>query len=448
MAKTRVNCPNCRQPVAADINQLFDVGADPAEKQRLLSGSSNSIQCPNCGYQGTVATPIVYHDPQKELLLTYFPPELNVPRNDQERILGGLINQVVNRLPLEQRKGYLLRPQANLTMQSLVERVLEADGITKEVLKAQQERLNLLQRLIGITDEAALAHMVEQEDSLMDRDFFSIMNRLIEAAMLGGDQQGAQSLVELQKKLLPLTTVGKQVQEQNKEVEAAVHSLEAAGKDLTREKLLEIVEKAPNDIQLSVIASLARTGMDYQFFQIISERIERARGTGRERLVTLREKLLKVTSEVDKQMALRKAETLKLLEKILQSPNITEAAQQSLPAVDDLFVQVLDEVMAETRQAGDLVKLEKLQKMIDVLERASAPPPELALIEELISIEDDAGRRSWFETHRNELTPEFMNTLTALLTQAQNGEDAELLSHLQSAYRAALRFTMEANLNA
>lgn len=448
MAKTRVNCPNCRQPVAADINQLFDVGADPAEKQRLLSGSSNSIQCPNCGYQGTVATPIVYHDPQKELLLTYFPPELNVPRNDQERILGGLINQVVNRLPLEQRKGYLLRPQANLTMQSLVERVLEADGITKEVLKAQQERLNLLQRLIGITDEAALAHVVEQEDSRMDRDFFSIMNRLIEAAMLGGDQQGAQSLVELQKKLLPLTTVGKQVQEQNKEVEAAVHSLEAAGKDLTREKLLEIVEKAPNDIQLSVIASLARAGMDYQFFQIISERIERARGTGRERLVTLREKLLKVTSEVDKQMALRKAETLKLLEKILQSPNIAEAVQQSLPAVDDLFVQVLDEVMAETRQAGDLVKLEKLQKVIDVLEQASAPPPELALIEELLSIEDDAGRRSWFETHRNELTPEFMNTLTALLTQAQNGEDAELLSHLQSAYRAALRFTMEANLNA
>jgi hypothetical protein len=448
MAKTRVNCPNCRQPVAADIDQLFDVGVDPAVKQRLLSGSFNTIQCPSCGYQGAFAAPIVYHDPQKELLLTYFPPELNVPRNDQERVLGGLINQVVNRLSLEQRKGYLLRPQANLTMQGLVERVLEADGITKEVLQAQQARLNLLQRLIGITDDAGLAQVVAQEDSLMDRDFFSIMNRLVEAAMMGGDQQGAQALVELQKKLLPLTTVGKQVQEQNKEVEAAVHSLEAAGKDLTREKLLDIVQNAPNDIQLSVIASLARAGMDYQFFQILSERIERGRGAGRERLIELREKLLKITSEVDKQMALRKAETQKLLANILQAPNIAEAAQQSLPAVDDLFIQVLEEAMAETRKEGDLGKLEKLQTIVNVLQQASTPPPELALIEELLSVEDDAGRRAWFEAHRSDMTAEFMNTLTALLTQTQNGEDAELLSHLQNAYRAALRFTMEANLKA
>lgn len=448
MTKTRVNCPNCRQPIMADIDQLFDVGADPSVKQRLLSGSYNMVQCPNCGYQGGLATPIVYHDPQKELLLTYFPPELNVPRNDQERLIGSLINQVVNRLPMEQRKGYLLRPQANLTMQGLVERVLEADGITKEVLQAQQQRLNLLQRLLSIKDENALSEVVKQEDKLIDRDFFSIMNRLIEAAMMGGDQQGAQSLVDLQKKLVPMTTVGRQVEEQNKEVEAAVHSLEAVGKDLTREKLLDLVQDAPNDIQLSVIASLTRAGMDYQFFQILSEKIDRARGSGRERLIDLREKLLKVTGEIDKQMAVRTAESRKLLDKILQAPDVTQATQQSLAAFDDLFVQVLDDVMAETRKSGDLAKLEKLQTVVNVLKQASAPPPELALIEELLAVEEDAGRRAWLEEHRKEVTPEFMETMTALLAQAQNGEDEELLSHLQSAYRAVLRFSMEANLKA
>jgi hypothetical protein len=448
MAKTRVSCPNCRQPIVADIDQLFDVAKDPSAKQRLLSGSFNMVKCPNCGYQGGLATPIVYHDPQKELLLTYFPPELNVPRNEQEKLLGGLINQVVNGLTPEQRKGYLLRPQANLTAQSLVERVLEADGITKEVLQAQQQRLNLLQRLLSITDESALAEVIKQEDKLIDRDFFNIMNRLIEAAMMGGDQQGAQSLVEMQKKLIPLTTVGRQVDEQNKEVEAAVRSLEAAGKDLTREKLLDIIQKAPNDIQLSVITSLTRSGMDYQFFQVLSDRIDRARGAGRERLIELREKLLKLTSEIDKQMSLRAAEARKLLDKILQSPNITEATQQNLAVVDDLFVQVLDNVMEETRKAGDLAKLEKLQSVVNVLKQASTPPPELALIEELLGIEDDSGRRAWLEVHRKELTPEFMETMTALLAQAQNGEDEELLSHLQSAYRAVLRFSMETNLNA
>ena len=333
-------------------------------------------------------------------------------------------------------------------MQGLVERVLESDGITKEVLQAQQQRLNLLQRLISITDENALAELVKQEDSLMDRDFFSIMNRLIEAAMMGGDQQGAQALVDLQKKLVPMTTVGRQVEEQNKEVEAAVHTLEAVGKDLTREKLLEIVQNAPNDIQLSVFASLTRAGMDYQFFQMLTERLERARGTGRERLIELRDKLLKITGEIDKQMAARTAEARKLLDKILQSPDIAEATQQSLAAVDDLFIQVLDEVLAETRKAGDLVKLEKLQAVTNVLQQASTPPPELALIEELLAVEDDAARRAWLEAHRSELTPEFMETMTALLAQAQNGENEELLAHLQTAYRSVLRFSMEANLKA
>jgi hypothetical protein len=105
-------------------------------------------------------------------------------------------------------------------------------------------------------------------------------------------------------------------------------------------------------------------------------------------------------------------------------------------------------VIEETRKAGDLAKLEKLQSVVNVLKQASTPPPELALIEELLGIEDDPGRRAWLEVHRKELTPEFMETMTALLAQAQNGEDEELLSHLQSAYRAVLRFSMETNLNA
>jgi len=57
----------------------------------LLSGAYNLIQCPTCGYQGQVPMPIVYHDPEHELLLTYFPPELNVPVNQQEQMIGPLI---------------------------------------------------------------------------------------------------------------------------------------------------------------------------------------------------------------------------------------------------------------------------------------------------------------------------------------------------------------------
>jgi hypothetical protein len=59
--------------ITANVEQLFDVTQDPQAKQRLLGGVSNMARCPYCGYQGRLATPIVYHDNDKELLLTFCP---------------------------------------------------------------------------------------------------------------------------------------------------------------------------------------------------------------------------------------------------------------------------------------------------------------------------------------------------------------------------------------
>ena len=447
MPKTRINCPNCRQPLIAEVDQLFDAGADPAYKQRLLSGSFNVIQCQNCGYQGVLATPIVYHDPQKEMLLTYFPPELNIPRDEQERIIGSMINQVVNRLSQEQRKGYLLRPQAVFTLQGLLERILEADGITKEMLQAQQDRLNLIQRLLSASSDAVIQEVVKQDDAKMDSDFFNLLSRLIEAATAGGNQEGGKRLSDLQQRLLPLTTKGKELQEQTKEVEAAIKSLREAGKELTRDKLVELVIDAPSETRLSVLVSLTRPAMDYAFFQLLSEKIDRARGAGRERLISLREKLLVKTREIDLQMEERAAQGRQLLNQILQAPDVNEAAQKTLPAMDEFFVQALETEIASARKNGDLAKIEKLQKVMDVVQKASAPPPEVVLLEELLDIEQETARRSWLEAHRDAITPEFIETLTSFLARIQGNEDKALIERLQETYRSVLRFSMEMNLS-
>ena len=88
MPRTQMNCPQCRQPIVVDVHQLFDIGANPDEKQIFLSGIHNIAQCQSCGFQGMVATPLVYHDPEKELLLTYVPTEMALPMEEQERIKG------------------------------------------------------------------------------------------------------------------------------------------------------------------------------------------------------------------------------------------------------------------------------------------------------------------------------------------------------------------------
>ena len=447
MPKTRINCPNCRQPLMADIDQLFDVGQDPTVKQKILSGAFNLASCPNCGYKGMIATPLVYHDPNKELLLTYFPPELGLAINEQERIIGPLITKVTNSLPQEKRKAYLLQPQAMFTLQTMLERILAADGITKEMIQAQQERMNLLQRLINASD-TSIAEATTKDDALFDSDFFNLLNRLIEASAVNGDQESAKRLSELQKKLLVKTTFGKQIQEQSKDVEAAIQALQSAGKSLTREKLLEMVVQAPNDTQLSVLASLGRPGMDYEFFRLLSDRIDRARADGRDRLIKLRDQLLEMTRAIDKQMEERVLQARKNLNTIFQSADIKEMMAQNLSVVDEFFVQVFNEEMEAARKAGDLEKISRLKQVEEVVDKASTPPPEVALIQELLEVsnsDQDLGKK--LEEHKKEITPEFMDILSNLLVRTESGEDAELKSRMNKVFGAALRITMSEKLS-
>jgi hypothetical protein len=445
MPVTQINCPNCRQPISAEIDQLFDVAQDPSAKQRLLSGTANLVQCPHCGYQGTLATPVIYHDPDKELLLTFVPPEVGLPRDEQEKLIGGLINRVVNNLPQEKRKAYLLQPQAALTLQGLVERILEADGITKEMIQAQQERLNLIQRLLTVSDES-LETVIEEEDKLIDAQFFGLLRRLIEASVMGGDRAAAEQLNHLQQELLPITTYGREVQAQSQEVEQAVKDLQDLGKELDREKLLNLVSKAPNDTRLSTYVSFARPLMDYTFFQMMSDRIDRARGDGRTRLVELREKLLEMTNQLDQQIQARAQAARQLIEQILQAGDITNAISQSLPAVDEFFLQELNQMQESAREQGDLERLGKLQQILDVIKQASEAPPEIALLEELLEAPDDQALRQSLEEHQDEITPEFLNALANIVGQVEESNDMQLAERIKNINRMALRFSMQRNL--
>jgi hypothetical protein len=446
MAKTIVNCPNCKRPVQAEIQQLFDTNTDPIAKQKLLSGAVNMVICPHCGFRGGMSTPILYHDADKELLLTFVPPELGLPQNEQERIIGGLINQVMAQLPQEKRKGYLLRPQQTLTLQGLVDRILEADGITKEMVQAQQQRLSLIQRLLMASSDDLRIEIIKQEDQLIDEELFVLLERLIEASSASGDQNSSQKLADLQKMILMHSTFGQDLSSQLKEVEEAVKELKAAGKELTREKLLEIVVNAPNDERLKALVSLVRPGIDYIFFQLLSEKIDRARGDGRARLVQLRDQLLKLTQEYDQAWDARVAETQKKLDSILSSEDVESALMEQSPVVDELFITVLQSTMEKAEQEKDQQKLEKLERIVSMIQKASAPPPEMEFIEKLLLAENEADQRRLLEENKSEVSADFMNTLTNLVYQYQNNDNKELADKLSKLYKVVLRYSMESSL--
>ena len=441
--KTQINCPNCKQPVTADIEQLFDVGADPAAKQRLLSGSFNVLQCPHCGYNGSVAAPLVYHDPEKELLLTFFPPELNVDRNEQERAIGRLIKNAIDALPQEQRKGYIFSPQATLTLQGLTERVLHEDGITKEMIDDQQKRVQLIQRLFQKSDDS-IEEIAKQEDEIIDAQFFSLLSQLIQSSAANGDQNGAQALSEIHEKLLPITTFGKKLQEQAKEVESAVKALQDAGDKLTREKLLDIVLEYTSDVQLNMLVSLARPGMDYEFFQLLTKKLESADEKQKESLTKLRETLLEMTQQLDQQLEAHLAHANQNLDALLSAEDVSETMRQNLPAIDDFFVQVLNNQYEAAMQAEDNERLEKLQIVIDVIQEITSPGG--ALLQDLLKAADDESVQKILEDNKEQVTSTFVETLTSLLVQLESGKDKETTEKVRKIYRRAVRMSMQASM--
>ena len=448
MPKIQTQCPRCKQPIIADVQILFDMNTDPTAKQKLLSHGTNTARCQACGYEGMISTPIVYHDPEKELLLTYFPSELGLPINEQEKQIGPLINQVVNALPNEKRKGYLFQPKTMFTFQTLIDRVLEADGITKEMIDAQQKRIGLIQRLLAISNPDDRVTVIKQEADLIDGETFTLLATLAQTSAMQGDEEGAKILGQLQSDLLHNTEFGKKLLADSEETQKALKELEKANKEgLTREKLLEILSSVKSESSLTTLVSYTRSGLDYQFFQILSESIEKASGEEKESLTTLRSKLLDLTRKIDAEVKKRIENATTLLDKILAEENTEQAIEKYAAEIDDFFTQAVQVEFEKAHENNNLARIDKIQKVVSVLDKLSAPPPEVEMIQKMLEAKDDAERKQLLIENADKIDDQFLQTITAIIAEGESRKQSpELIETLQSIYKMALRYSMEKNL--
>ena len=449
MPMTQIACPQCRRMIQANVEQLFDVTQDPQAKQRLLAGLSNMARCPNCGFHGRLATPIVYHDAEKELLLTYFPPELNTSLNEQERLTGPLIKQVMDRLPAQKRKAYLLSPVANLTYESLIETILGKDGITPEIIKVQQERLGLVERLLQAGTPEIRSELIKQSAALIDEQFFALFGRLLQGAAGSGQESVARDMSALQKQLLEETELGRELQQSVDELETAGKALQEAGPTLTREKLLDLILSSPNDARLRAYVSLARAGMDYTFFQTLTDKIDASKGDEKLRLETLRTKLLAYVDEVDRQLEARYKQATNLVEAILKEDDVDRVTRDRLGEFTQDTVDISSQMLRQASEKNDYARMGKLQKMLQVLQEASAPPPEVGLIEDLLQAPDDEAVNRLLVEHDALINDQFLEALSGLVSQVAAQDKAgspdakRVADRLQAVHKIALGYSMK-----
>ena len=453
MPQQQIACPQCKQPILANIEQLFDVSSDPGAKQRLLGRVSNFAHCQICNFEGPLATPIVYHDNDKDLLLTFFPPELAIPVNEQERIVGPLITKVTNNLPPEKRKGYLLNPQTFFTYQSMMERILGADGITPEMLKAQQDRVNLIEKLLSASDDDARKALIKQDESLFDDQFFGLFGQLRQAATASGQDEMAEKMGALEKLLLDETELGQQLQSSMKEMEAAADSLKELGEGLTRESLLELIIDAPTEAREQALVSMARQGLDYVFFQQLTERAEaEADAEKRKQLEDLRERLLDYMNEIDRQVEARLKQAQGFLDSLLDQEDIGKATEANIQNFDQGIIQALEVMLHKATEEKDEALLAKLQQVVEVLQKASGAPPEYEMIEKLIAVEGEDALAKVIKENEEMVTDELLQTLSGIIAQSQgetgklSPQDKEMFARMEKVYRAVLKFTMKKNM--
>jgi hypothetical protein len=391
-AATQITCPNCQQPFRAILEQLLNVDSDPSVKERLLSGRLNLVTCPHCGFQGSMATPLMYHDNEKQLAITYVPVELGLQKVEEEQIIGSMSRYLVQSLPEEAPKGYLLNPKQVLTLQGMIDLILEADGITPEMIEEQRRKVELVEEMANTPSED-LDALIEANTDMFDAIFFEILSAAAQAASQGGDSQRSLRLLNARSRLLEVTEVGQMIKAQQEAFSEAAEELRALGETISREQFLQVlINAADNSIKIAALATMGRSLIDYTLFQMITDRIKVTDDPAeKERLTGLREELLEINAAFEQQARAVLAQAVETLKAFLTAPDVGAAVRANASRLDDAFLQVLQANLEEARRSGQLDAYSKLREVRDevlkLLQEAS--PPELRLINDLMSIEND-----------------------------------------------------------
>jgi hypothetical protein len=424
-----INCPNCGTPYPAQVFSVVDAGQDPVLKTLLLSGQLNMAVCPRCGAGGPLTTPLLYHDPEHSFLGIFVPQQ--VPVNEQQKVIGDLSRRLMNGLPQEARRGYMLTPKQFLSYQSLLEAVLETEGVTREMLDRQRRQVQLVeQAVIALQDPEGLRRLAAERDAEMDDEFFSLLGMLTDSSANSGDVEGARQLVELRERLIDLTTWGQRVQKQR----AAVAQLRA---DTTPAQLVDLVAAAEDERVVDALVLAGRPLVTYAFFQELTGRVEAAQQRGdadtAARLTDLRQHILEFSQRLDEAQRAAMQQYSAVLGEILASENIANAVAERADFVDQNFLTVVSANLQEAEKRGATAAMRRLQEVwdaaVDMINQAS--PPEVRLVNQLLLAEYPGETRKLLAENRAVVTAEFIDALNELAGQMEAEGESDMATRLR-----------------
>lgn len=435
--QTQLQCPQCGTPFVAEIHQIINVDLNPELKQMLLAGQVNVAVCPRCGAGSQIGTPLVYHDSAHELFMIHIPHEMPMNQMEREQMIGRLTRQVADSLPAEKRKGYLFQPQTILNMQTFYEKVLETEGITREMIERQRKQSELLNTLMR-ADKDVADHLLKERSGEIDETFFAMLQQYLDMAQQTQQDKEVVKLTNLRARLMRETAAGQRMEKQQLAMHALNREAKKAG-GLTPEILLKHVVQNVDDAQvMRGLIGAVQGSLSYEFFTLLTneiEKLEKSGETGKaKRLTDLRTDLLQAQEAMRQESQRMVEQASKVMNELLQAPDLATAVRQNMQAIDDGFMYILAASIAQAEQEGDNARLQAFSRIQAAImkEVESQYPPEILLLNQLLEAESDAARAQILSENHQLVNPDLLKMLDAVETQIKEMGQDELYGRFQA----------------
>lgn len=423
-----IKCPNCGTNFQTPVFQLVDVGQVPELKQALLSGRLNVAVCPKCGAGGLLATPLVYHDPEKQLFFSLFPQEVQAKPEEQERFIGALQQVILQSLPADAPKGYLLNPRHFITLTSMLDALLEAEGIPKEALVAQRKRTELLGRLLQAEqDEAQFAKLVQDNKDALDYEFFVTLSAYIEASEAEQDQESYERFTAMRDRLVELTGF-----------DAESLGGDEPSADAAIEALLEAEES-----NLQELIAEYRPVIDYDFYAALTDRAEAARAENNtaeaERIETRRNLILETTESMDREAQALFEGAAQTLREVLEAEDLRQALTERREQLSEAFLLVVaaNRETAQRANRPDMIELlnEIERTAVEVVQESMSP--EERFIGQLLSTETPQEATKLLRQNAAKINGDLVKRINELAEEMEKNGRKEMSDRLRQLGREA-----------
>lgn len=130
-SKQSVRCPKCSQLNEVTVWNMITVKDSPDLKDDLLKGKVNIFRCTACSHTAIMPSPMLYHDEDKRLMISFSPSNDPVKR---EKLFNEVKTSSRESGELKRFEGYNLRFVADFN--ALLEKILIFDaGLNDKVIE-------------------------------------------------------------------------------------------------------------------------------------------------------------------------------------------------------------------------------------------------------------------------------------------------------------------------